>query len=105
MWITSIVMLITSHMSIFTTQAHHLKDDISLLVLFIRNKLVSRIIVQRDCIEKICCLVIQMELEVENTREHEQNKRAEQCSFPADNSRKNGDFSTFSVWNCKKPTC
>ena len=53
MWITSIVMLITSHMSIFTTQAHHLKDDISLLVLFIRNKLVSHIIVQRDYIKMI----------------------------------------------------
>ena len=70
MWITSIVMLITSHMSIFTTQAHHLKDDISLLVLFIRNKLVSHIIVHRDCIERIFCLMIQMELWVENTRKY-----------------------------------
>ena len=68
MWITSIVMLITSHMSIFTTQAHHLKDDISLLVLFIRNKLVCRISVHRDCIERIFRLMIQMELEVETSR-------------------------------------
>ena len=68
MWITSIVMLITSHMSIFTTQAHHLKDDISLLVLFIRNKLVSHIIVHRDCIEMIF-FMIQMELKARKYQE------------------------------------